>query len=926
MQAVRIVVKLYDLPAEDGTITAFDAYGPNLYVGTDKGCVMKFVMEDTTASQPPHIVSNDSNVAGLADSTAGRAPASIFTTHVGTVNISEQPKKKIAKVQHSRTHAFLFVLCAKRLLLVDSSKMVVLMCICEGIGSFHVSSLSRTETSKAGVRSAGTTEPVDSNILASPTSPPPTAELVQGSKPVIVHVISAAEKHGHGVGVHELVTTTNGEPFATQVQELVLPEPVSAILEYNGMMCVGLRREYSMLSLKDGDARSILALNHRAPLMCLGDGEVFLKLQQNVFAVSMKTLPSASGQSVRRTMRFEHEPQCVLFRHPFLFAFSEHFCDVFSMYDDEVVERLPLAGVLFGSKFGQGDTIYAASASKLWMLRIHSLRSQLAGLIQRYKVTDAFHLLSYQRRSAPQFAVIERELNVMAGFSYLYHGRASDAMHHFGGLIDIREILRHLPGLCPEALRQRLQPDDAATPKSSEDTAARAATLQRLHNALLSAGEQDPSLQRFHETESDEASYLEGWWSCSAHNRIGIRGAENLSPTASPLLGRRKSIKPVVGCTIDDIWTQSFLKELPEAESPPVAPSPAVKRQSSSIESPLAAAEPLRVTDFGVLTCAEFLRRCRLELKRELGCYAMSTLSTSSHHQRRAAEYALLVLCLQSCHWTGAFHLVDVGRSLSLCEAYYLLHDATEFRLLCRLLWRRGLASEATALYEATLSVNRMLPPLVVPHGDAEMHFPSDFEKRHRALFESFDELLARPQREALQQPQPLSAAAVAGVLPMCGAWCMALSEIFIAVDHLDVAHLDAVLKENPAALYYLDIDGNNLLMLTVAYAHSMPSRSNYEPVFSMIAALIDAGCEVIHQNKSGDDIFAFVKRVKSASLYGTLMSFLSASCTIRLQSLKYEEEVADSDIALLRGWDPTLWKAHGSWGGYVVNRAQLQL
>eukprot|EP00658_Telonema_sp_P-2_P073767 TRINITY_DN62881_c0_g1_i1.p2 TRINITY_DN62881_c0_g1~~TRINITY_DN62881_c0_g1_i1.p2 ORF type:complete len:104 (+),score=35.94 TRINITY_DN62881_c0_g1_i1:145-456(+) len=45
-----------------------------------------------------------------------------------------------------------------------------------------------------------------------------------------------------------------------RLQELILPESVQSIAEFNGVVCVGLHREYSILSLVDGDARSLLPI------------------------------------------------------------------------------------------------------------------------------------------------------------------------------------------------------------------------------------------------------------------------------------------------------------------------------------------------------------------------------------------------------------------------------------------------------------------------------------------------------------------------------------------------------------------------------------------------------------------------------------------------------------------------------------------
>lgn len=1007
MLAVRFVVKLYDVPPDDGIITAFDSFGPNIFIGTDKGAIHKFVVEDSqkiAASSPSASSPADSQpAAGEAGSTkpvGGGDASSIFTTHVGTIpSVVPQEKKRISRLQHSRTHPILFVVCSKKLIAIDSNTMTVLQVIAEGIGAFHVSSAKshappQQQRSKSVGPAGGGEEPqrpVDVSNLSLASS-----GSTNSGNNKIVHIVCAAEKHGRGVSVFQVefvpsLSDGKSKIVMSKLQELVLPETVDQIVEFNGMLCVGLRREYSMLSLKDGDARSILALGGKHPLMGLGDGEVFLRLHQNVFVVSMKSMPSA-GHTLKRTVRFDHEPSCLVFRHPFLFSFSDQYCDVFSLYDDDVVERLPIPGVIFGSRFGTNDTIYAASENKLWMLRTHSLRSQLAGLVQRYKVNDAFHLLSQQRRTAASFSTLERELNIMAGFAHLYHGRATDAMQHFAGYIDVRELLRHLPELCPNVVRRRLRngssPVDGTIDDGTENEGA--SFLRDWENE---AAARSSSVDRgLWTSDEDERAYEDGWSRGSPYNRIGILAPSSAGPASEPqqllpsstvsnsrssgssrvrsgksismMFGSStKGSAAVVGCTIDELWKIVFY-EHPE---PPVQAKEQQEAKGKNVRI---------VPEMGGPTSETvFLETCRRDLKRDLGCYLASTLPNMNRDQRRAAEFALLALSLQSRDTASAFQVIRSSTALCIREAYPLLHATCEWRLLALLLDKKGLSNRADELIASRLLVSSYLAcpvdcaPVPSVREDSDVGnaaAPTHVRKRKalsittapldqsnedeamRSFFAEYDSKYANADearlRTELTTPNPSPS-------PSARSDCSivsterngSLQELFCAVDHLDVVHIESSIRKSPLALYASDSEGSSPLMVAVSLLGS-GSASQMDAVFAVASLLIDSGCKLSPKNAKGWDVTSICRMVADRTVSSLLLSYMASCCFVRSMTIGSSASLSFPQIAFrakpptellmnssspavavgLRGCDPLVWKRYGSWHGYVVNSQSL--
>ena len=742
MQAVKFVVKLYDVPPEDGAITAFDSYGNMLFVGTDKGIVHKLAVEDQHAA--PH---NNSSLD--CDG------SSIFTTLVRSEAVAEKEKKKISRLQHSRSQPLLFVLCAKKLIVMDSAKLVAIQQIAESVGAFFVS-----------------TSPV-------------------GSK--TGHLVCAAEKYGRRMSIYhfDVAQGKNTRPILTQ--ELQLPEPVQVLAEASGMLCVGLRREYSMLSLQDGDARGILALGNRDPLIAVGDGEVFLRLQQTVFSLPMKAMPT-TGQALKRTMRFDVEPKCLAARHPFLFAFCDGHCDVFSQYDDEVVERLPLQGCLFSTVIGSGESLYAASKSRVWMIRMHGLRHQLSDLVSRYKVDDAFHLLAFHSRVSTSLQAIEVDLHIMTGFAHLYHCQPNSALQHINNHLDAREIISHVPELVPEK----------KIPLSEDDVA-----------------------------------YWAGWKVSSPHNR-------HWKDIEVPWTETYKSFAVVPPSQLAAAVGSS-------GNGPPMSPAALALRRNKASSSLLPGKESVAggqeyrfVTDDEggasiPMTLATYLACCWDNFRNELTMFLRSKLAASSGHQRRAVEYALLQLYLRSGDRRAMFRLVRYGCALHLNDCEQLLRDACEFRVLEILLRRRGLGDEAAKLFATKLDVSSYLKAHKV--GAKILNVPKSIEAKITAALDGQRVWSAGTTNSSNSQTaneSPTSQPAMFTVDER--------DEAIFAVEALNVEYLHDLVRSNPNIVLATDDNGTSLIGL----ACSLVDETLMDRVLSMVSYLIDSGSPLSTANVQG--------------------------------------------------------------------------
>lgn len=510
------------------------------------------------------------------------------------------------------------------------------------------------------------------------------------------------------------------------VQELLLPEPAQTIVTHGSIACVGMRREYSLLSLRDGAARSVLRLNGtRPPLVVLGgDEEVYMRYQNSLFAVSMRAMPPAAARIMGRTIHVGGEPRGVAVRYPFLFVFTEAECEVYSLFEDVVEERLPLPGGLFASQLARGDALFVAGKRALWMASLYSLRQQLADLVEHDRVEEAFQLLAAQRaRTSLDLQDLELELHVMAGFTYLHRCRPQEAMQHFNDHIDPRDLLLHLPectvpttpAAYSPALQSVLYPHRPAQAKYRGGTSGLATAVVpssappppppvTLSNTLPSIGKERTV------TESEESGEVS---SSSGSSRDGTlwSGWEGPCPynTYADAGGLRKA------------WLETFETYPVCGEDTPTAVASAKTAKPSSTTI---AAEKARGTHFnsdalvriapglGPVTADQFLVRCWATFKDAVVHYFFSRLPYAEADYARAMELAVLVLSLERRDFRSAYAVVGNGAHLRVEDCYDLLVSLREYRLAACLLFRRGYVDAAQAMLRQRVYLSSYLAEL----------------------------------------------------------------------------------------------------------------------------------------------------------------------------------------------------------------------
>lgn len=869
------------------------------------------------------------------DDTTAAAPAAaapVITNLLCRVAVSDQ-RSRVQELRHSRTQALLFVLCDHHLTVWSTAAVLTFLCeIGSGISCFFVSPRAPPSPppppqgrgggdslDDGSARSDMAPRQLSTSAFSDtyPSQPPAlalagAASIASGlqqpplpydsglgaAMAAATHLIVAAQHKGRGLLLYEfnaLMKTgtaaddsdshgnnTSGggggaAPLlplrAVLLQELLLPEPALSLAMVSAdTVCVGMRLEYSLLSIASGASRCVLRPTAERrqqrdsesghggrkapPLIALGDhGEIHLGLHRAVYSVYIDDMSPGKGVSATttaaaavssvgvgggseaslplqstaaataaaaavstvsgvvspslhspqrhrfagfagRSLRLLADPTLVVCRYPFLFAFTADYCSVFSAFtiDNtspaaeeggvEPVEVLPLPGCRFSSQLAKGETIFAASATSVWMARLLPLRTQLADLVASLQVDAAFELLSAARRSSSStssgsagipttttatitksitasnrgFAETALELHAMSAFAYLHYCCAGPALRHFAAArLDPRELTVLLPECLPP-------PEHSAELKAL-----------LLHN----------------EDGDDGSGYWDGWPGPCPYNTCAAPGEQLVLA-----------------------WRETFesfpLTAVADGLSPELRLVPFPNFPSSLLSS---SSTPVTFERFAQ-GCWEGLKDAMVEyftteLHRGRGGSAGAAGAAIVPSHGRAMSLALLVFALERRDTRAAHAIVAMtggggggGGGLALADCYDLLSHLGEYRLLALLLFRHGRAAESRRLIDERLSLRRLLESVSGSWGEGRAPLPYLPSSMEAAVLVKLGPSHRPHDHDHLPQQQQQQSESLADAVPGD------LSEVFPLLDRLDLLGLRAALRANPALARCRDSDG----------------------------------------------------------------------------------------------------------------------
>ncbi|KAK7195655.1 hypothetical protein NESM_000495100 [Novymonas esmeraldas] len=281
--------------------------------------------------------------------------------------------------------------------------------------------------------------------------------------------------------------------------------PFDSGVEAGLCVCVGMRREVSLLSLLGGSPWCVLRLDgSRPPLLSVGsDSNTFLVRTQapntvmevgvppaaatagcvpasdgewragSVHPIALRSVAAAEASRRGRddndeivmgeVLQSDAPVELVLARFPHVFLFTAHHCDVVSLLDvaDSSTaaaasgaaassapasasgrQRVPLPGIRYGALRGQGTLLFVASERAVWGLQLTPLRAQLAELVSGGNTDAAFQTLAYHRRRAAATSAAGADAeDALCTIESDVHCMAGFAALHRG---DVDAALRHL--------------------------------------------------------------------------------------------------------------------------------------------------------------------------------------------------------------------------------------------------------------------------------------------------------------------------------------------------------------------------------------------------------------------------------------------------------------------------------------------------
>eukprot|EP01063_Lacrimia_lanifica_P020198 TRINITY_DN2752_c0_g1_i2.p1 TRINITY_DN2752_c0_g1~~TRINITY_DN2752_c0_g1_i2.p1 ORF type:complete len:728 (+),score=238.67 TRINITY_DN2752_c0_g1_i2:115-2298(+) len=271
------------------------------------------------------------------------------------------------------------------------------------------------------------------------------------------------------------------EAAAERFEVLVMPSPVMALAFQGDMLCCGYMKEYSLVNCSSGKPRTLFNTQVHQPQVKLLDTENAVLCCRGRKSDKVPLLdpaaappPPADGKpggpslfaASTLSIEWESEPCAVGFKHPYVVGLLGDQVQVYSIYEGEIVQKLTnLRGATLACcrTPGPSENLCIATDCDAYMLVTNPVDDQLKQLIAKLLIEEASDLLN---RSATGDAGADarrfEQLNIDAGFAYLFRGQPGYAFKHFLQTdIDAREVLTHFQGYLPLALREGWSPDPA---------------------------------------------------------------------------------------------------------------------------------------------------------------------------------------------------------------------------------------------------------------------------------------------------------------------------------------------------------------------------------------------------------------------------------------------------------------------------------
>ncbi|XP_041353642.1 vam6/Vps39-like protein [Gigantopelta aegis] len=219
-------------------------------------------------------------------------------------------------------------------------------------------------------------------------------------------------------------------------------------------MCVGFKREYYMIDVKDGNLTELFPVGNQQaePIVTsLANGRLALGRDQ------MSILIDSSGAPVRKEpIKWTDIPVAIEHNPPYVIALLPKYVEIRTIEPNIMIQSIELQKPKFicqGSGF-----VYVASANFVWRLALMPISVQIRQLLEAQEFKLALHLVEMTDEPESEKAKRTRSIQNLYAFHLFCQHNFEESMKIFDQLgTDPSHVIGLYPNLLPQDFRSQLE-------------------------------------------------------------------------------------------------------------------------------------------------------------------------------------------------------------------------------------------------------------------------------------------------------------------------------------------------------------------------------------------------------------------------------------------------------------------------------------
>ncbi|KNC56116.1 vesicle fusion protein [Thecamonas trahens ATCC 50062] len=232
-------------------------------------------------------------------------------------------------------------------------------------------------------------------------------------------------------------------------KELVTPQEAKAIVWAGDSVCVGFRREYSLIHVSSGSTTELFPTGGGEPsCLLVPDANILLGKEHLSVFVGYDGKPSR-----KQALAWSELPLAVAYSFPYVLGLLSKSIEVRSMHTQNLVQAIPLTKPRFLT--AKGSAVYVATTYSIFRLIPFPLPIQINELVEERLYEEAICLTEV----APGIESIKRQeqllyIRMLYAFSLFVKGSYDAAMRLFFQLkVNPAQIISLFPDLLPMEMR-----------------------------------------------------------------------------------------------------------------------------------------------------------------------------------------------------------------------------------------------------------------------------------------------------------------------------------------------------------------------------------------------------------------------------------------------------------------------------------------